>query len=162
MKTNKIIVLLVLLVISVMSIGYAIFATQLNINGKGKITGDWNVKITGIEAIEVSDGCSSGEPTFTDTTATFDASLEKPGDKVTYKITVQNLGTIDANLKNIAFTDDENGSSAIIHSNTNPSDVLNSGEETTFTVTVSYDEDYTEVPDIRTKDITGIIEYVQK
>ena len=163
MKEAKIIAILLLIVISVMAVAYAIFATQLTINGKTEIIGEWNIKITKIEATVVSEGCDAGSPEFTDTTATFNAKLEKPGDVITYVITVQNAGTIDAVLNSVTFKpDNENGSPAIIYSTTDPSETLDSGDETTFTITVTYDENYTEVPEVKTKQITGIIEYVQK
>ncbi len=163
MRKTKIIAMLVLIIISIMSVAYAIFATQLTINGETEIVGEWNIRITGIEVSEVSEGCDSGTPEFTDTTVTFNAKLEKPGDVITYVITVQNAGTIDAILNSVTFTpDNENGSLAIVYSTTNPSETLNSGEQTTFTVSVTYDENYTEVPEIKTKQIVGIIEYVQK
>ena len=149
-----------MIVIVFMAVAYSEFATQLQINGNAEITG---VKITGIEAQEVSDGCNAGEPEFTNTSATFNAKLQKPGDKISYVITIKNSGTIDAILDSEKYTSDEvNGSSAIIYSNTSPSQTLLAGQETTFTVTVTYDENVTEVPEIKTKSIIGIIEYVQK
>ena len=146
-----------------MAVAYSEFATQLQINGNAEIIGEWDVKITGIEAQDISDGCDAGKPEFTNTSATFNAKLQKPGDKVSYVITIKNSGTIDATLGSEKYTSDEvNGSSAIIYSNTSPSQTLLAGQETTFTVTVTYDESVTEVPEIKTKSIIGIIEYVQK
>ena len=164
MKSKRnIIILAVLIVVALMAVGYSAFATQLNINGTATIAGEWNVKITKIETEEISDGCDDGDPEYTNTTATFNATLKKPGDTVTYKITVQNAGTIDATLSKATFTpDEEHGSSAIIYTTTRPSETLTAGSETTFTVTAKYDETTETVPEIKTKQITGIIEYVQK
>ena len=161
MKNKRNIIIIILMIVIVfMAVAYSEFATQLQINGNAEITG---VKITGIEAQEVSDGCNAGEPEFTNTSATFNAKLQKPGDKISYVITIKNSGTIDAILDSEKYTSDEvNGSSAIIYSNTSPSQTLLAGQETTFTVTVTYDENVTEVPEIKTKSIIGIIEYVQK
>ena len=162
-NTKNIIIGALLVVISVMAVGYAAFATQLNINGTAEITGEWDVKIIGIEAQDVSEGCNAGDPQFTTTSATFEAELLKPGDSITYEITIENAGTIDATLDSITFTpDNENGSPAILYSNTSPADTLNAGDQTTLTVTVTYDEDTEEVPEITTKTITGVIDYVQK
>ena len=104
-----------------------------------------------------------GEPQYTNTSVTFNPKFLKPNDTITYKITIKNEGTIDAKLGNINFTsDEENGSPAIIYSTTNPSDTLRAGEETTFTVTIKYDSEITEMPSITTKTITGVVEYIQK
>ncbi len=164
MKNKRNIVILILIVIIItMAVAYSEFATQLQINGNAEIIGEWDVKIIGIEAQNVSEGCDAGSPEYTNSTAKFDAKLKKPGDKIDYVITIENTGTIDATLKNEKFTSDEvTGSSAIIYTNTDPSQTLNAGEQTTLTVTVTYDENTTEVPEIKTKSIIGIIEYVQK
>ena len=163
MRKNRFVLIVLLVVISVMAVAYAIFATDLKLNGEAEIVGEWNIKITGIDVQDLSEGCNPGDPTFTDTTASFSAELQKPSDKITYVITIENLGTIDAVLNNVTFTpDDKNDSPAIIYTTVNPSDTLNAGEKTTCIITVMYDENYEEVPSIKSKDITGIIEYVQK
>ena len=163
MKNKNLIITALLIVIVVMAVGYSAFATQLTINGTAQIIGEWNVRITGIKAQFVSEGANAGTPEFTITTATFNASLSRPGDKIIYEITVENAGTINANLQSATFTaDEENGSPAIKYETTQPAQTLNSGDTTTFTVTVMYDENIDQVPEITTKTITGIIEYVQK
>ena len=99
MKRNKnIIIGTLVIVILAMAVGYSAFATQLTLNGTAEITGVWDVRIVNIEAQEVSEGCDSGEPQYTNTSATFDAKLEKPGDSINYVITIKNAGTIDATL----------------------------------------------------------------
>lgn len=163
MKNKNLIITALLIVIVVMAVGYSAFATQLTINGTAQIIGEWNVRITGIKAQFVSEGANAGTPEFTITTATFNASLSRPGDKIIYEITIENAGTINANLQSATFTaDEENGSPAIKYETTQPAQTLNSGDTTTFTVTVMYDENIDQVPEITTKTITGIIEYVQK
>ncbi len=163
MKNKNLIITALLIVIVVMAVGYSAFATQLTINGTAQIIGEWNVRIAGIKAQFVSEGANAGTPEFTITTATFNASLSRPGDKIIYEITVENAGTINANLQSATFTaDEENGSPAIKYETTQPAQTLNSGDTTTFTVTVMYDENIDQVPEITTKTITGIIEYVQK
>ena len=164
MKNKRNIVILILIVIIItMAVAYSEFATQLQINGNAEIIGEWDVRIIGIEAQNVSEGCSAGNLEYTNTTAKFDAKLKKPGDKIDYVITIKNTGTIDATLAKEKFTSDEvTGSSAIIFTNTEPSKILKAGEQTSLTVTVTYDASTTEVPEIKTKSIIGIIEYVQK
>ena len=148
MKNSKNIIIIALLtVIVIMAVGYSEFATQLTINGTAQIIGEWN----------------AGTPEFTVTSATFNAELSRPGDKIVYEITIENAGTINATLQSATFTtDEENGSPAIKYETTQPAQTLNSGETTTFTVTVMYDENIEQVPEVTTKTITGIIEYVQK
>lgn len=160
---KKIIGIVLLVIILLMAVAYSNFATQLTLNGETEIIGEWNVKIIGIETQNVSQGCQVGSPTFTNSSVTFNAKLQKPGDEITYIITIKNYGTIDAVLDTATFTsDEENGSPAIKYVTTDPGNELNSGDETTFKVTVMYDKNFTEVPSIKTKTITGVIDYIQK
>ncbi len=150
-----------LVIVLLMAIGYSTFATQLKLTGTAEITGEWNIRIINITAQDVSEGCYSGTPQYSNTNATFDAKLVKPGDSITYVITIENAGTIDATLSNIIFKEEENGSPAIIYTTTSVSNLLKAGEQTTLTIKVEYDSNYTEVPSIKTKTITGSIEYMQ-
>ena len=145
-----------------MAVGYSAFATQLSLNGTAEIVGEWDVRITNIETKEISEGCDGGKPQFTNTTATFDAKLKKPGDTIVYEITIENQGTMNATLETVVFlSDDKNGSEAIKYSTTELDHTLNSGEQTKLDVTVEYDPSATELPIVKTKTLTGIIEYVQ-
>ncbi len=108
-------------------------------------------------------GCDAGKPTFTNTVANFSSKLVKPGDSITYEITIQNAGTINAVLSSATFQEDtENGSPAINYETTEPASSLPAGQETKFTITVSYDQETSQIPEIKTKTITGIIEYEQE
>ncbi len=159
---KNIIISALLVVILIMSVGYSAFATQLTLNGTAQIIGEWNVKITGIETMDISEGCDAGPLQFTNTTVTFNAKLKKPGDVITYVITIENAGTIDATLENVIIaSDEENGSPAITYKTTGLASSLLAGGKTSFTVTIKYDPNCTEVPEVKEKTITGIIEYVQ-
>ena len=132
-------------VIAMMAVGYAAFATTLNINGTATIAGEWDVEIT-------------------DITATFDANLMAPGDTATYTITVQNKGSIDAKLNTITLTPQADGSDAIIYtvkSQPSANDVLKAGDSTTVVIEAKYDEAVNSVPEVKTKTFTGVLEYVQ-
>ncbi len=163
MKNNKnIIIGALVIVILLMAVGYSAFATQLTLNGTAEIVGEWDVKVANVEVQSFSDGCDPGTPEFTNTSITVDAKLVKPGDKITYEITIENAGTINATLGNVIFQEDMDGSPAINYVTTDISHILNAGEQTTFTLTVEYIASTTEVPSVKTRTITGIIEYEQE
>ena len=164
MKANKnILITALLIVISVMSIGYSAFATELDITGTAEIVGEWNVRIANIQAISISDDCDAGQPEYTDTTALFNAKLQKPGDSITYEITIENAGTIDAALDYASFnTDKENGSPAIEFCISDPPDELKAGNTATFTIVANYKEEVTELPSIKTKTIVSKLFFKQK
>ena len=161
-NTKNLIIIALLIIIVTMAVGYASFASQLELNGTAEIVGEWDVRIINIEAQDISEGCDSGEPQFTNTSATFNAKLAKPGDSITYVITIKNAGNIDATLSNIICKEEENGSPAISYETSEIDHELKTGEQTTYTVKIIYDPNSTEVPSIKTKTITGIIEYEQK
>lgn len=77
---NTIIIGSLLIILLVMSVGYAAFATQLQLNGTATIQGEWDVEITKIEATNIVGTAEAGTPANTKTTATFDATLKAPGD----------------------------------------------------------------------------------
>ncbi len=161
-STKNVVIGALIIVIVLMAIGYSTFATQLTVNGTAEITGVWNVKITNIDIQEVSEGCDPGTPQYTNTSVTFDSKLVKPGDYISYVITIQNAGTIDAQLDNVLFQEESEGSPAINYVTTEIAHELKAGEQTTFTVKAEYIKSTTEVPTIKTRSMTGIIEYVQK
>ena len=161
-KNKNIIIIAVLIAISVMSVGYSIFTTQLTFDGTAEIIGEWNVKIVDIQTQSVSEGCDPGIPQYTNTSVTFYSKLVKPGDSISYAVTIKNAGTIDATLSQILFKEQDDGSPAINYITTELDHLLKAGEQTTMIVTVEYISGYTEVPSVKTKTLTGIIEYVQK
>src|SRR5574344_1257953 len=101
---RNILIGVLLVAIVIMSVGYAAFATTLTINGTSKVTGNWDVAITGITANELTTTADGGTPTYTALTATFASELNQPGDSVEYTITIKNSGSIDAKLKEVVPT----------------------------------------------------------
>ena len=149
-KKRNIIICALIIAVLLMAVGYSSFTSELTINGNASVTGEWGVKITKVDIDFVSDGCDPGYPTFTNTTVNFDAKLE-------------NTGTIDATLASMAFIpDDMNGSPAIQFEIIGPDKDLPGGATTTLEVAATYLKDVTEVPEIKTKTLMGIIEYEQK
>ena len=112
LKMKKIITITMCSLICIMAIGYAAFATNLKINGTANITSTWKVLFTKIEEASKTSGVTiTSAPTAEVTNATFNVDLKSPGDKIIYKITVANQGTLDAIISDI--TASETGSDAI-------------------------------------------------
>ena len=162
MKSKKIIMITLCCLICVMAIGYAAFATNLTINGTANITSTWKVLFTKIEEVSKTSGVTIIKvPTAEGTNATFNVDLKSPGDKIIYKITVANQGTLDAIINDI--TASETGSDAIKFEITgiNKGDKLAKSTTTTFNVTISYDESVTSQPALTDNTLTISINYVQ-
>ena len=162
MKSKKIIMITMCCLICVMAIGYAAFATNLTINGTANITSTWKVLFTKIEEVSKTSGVTITKvPTAEETNATFNVDLKSPGDKIVYKITVANQGTLDAIINDI--TASETGSDAIKFeiSGIKKGDKLAKTTITTFNVTISYDESITSQPKTTNNTLTVNINYVQ-
>lgn len=162
MKSKIIILSTFLIVIILMAVGYSTFATDFTINGTAEITGEWDVRITGITAIQVPVGCDAGTPTFTKDSINFSAKLNKPGDEIIYQVTISNLGTIDAELQTVIFTEEIDGIKEINYTTSELKKDLDVGDSTTFNIMITYVKSSESVPDVKTKTLMGIIQYVQK
>ena len=162
MKSKKIIMITMCCLICVMAIGYAAFATNLTINGTANITSTWKVLFTKIEEVSKTSGVTIIKvPTAEGTNATFNVDLKSPGDKIAYKITVANQGTLDAIINDI--TASETGSDAIKFEITGikKGDKLAKSATTTFNVTISYDSNVISQPNVTDNTLTMSINYVQ-
>ena len=75
--------------VAIMTVGYALLAQELNINGRASIDSTWKVEITNItEKDIVGDATSKEVPSYTSTTANFSVGLIQPGDSITYDIEI--------------------------------------------------------------------------
>ena len=162
MRQKKIIIVSLCIAVCIMVIGFAAFSTTLNINGTSSIESNWKVVFTNIQELSKSSGVTiNSTPTASGTTATFDVSLESPGDAIEYQITVENQGTLDAIIESINAS--ETGSDAIKFeiSNIRVGDKLAKKTSTTFNIKISYDESITSQPEVTNNTLTVSIDYVQ-
>ena len=155
-----------LAVVVVMAVGYAAFSQALIINGSASIDSNWQIRIIDIAASTTGSGVNSGVEVGSDyLSASFNASLTSPGDTVTYTITVENQGTINAKLSSYNWNSDTvSDTNEPIYFEVNGLSVysvLNAQERTTFTVIVHYNNNVTTQPDVTQKEGTLLLTYVQ-
>lgn len=165
-KKRNIIIGSLLVAIVAMSVGYAALAQQLNILGQANVNASWDLEFTDINEGEMKNASTVGQISMSGTSISFEVDLSNPGASATYDIVVENKGTIDATLESITGVDAANA--------TDPVDIqysvtgieegedLLSGAKTTFHVTVSWDADSTEIPEVTSKTATITLNYVQK
>jgi len=183
-KKNWIVVALCVAIIG-MGIGFAALAQNLEINATANITGEWDVKITGIHPQVEVGSIFKGTPSFDGTSATFEVDLAHPGAYATFHVWVRNEGNINAILSSVTGLNAAN--------NTNPSEIqftitsvsdghvlltdsfastditsetitLDAGSTNIFTVHIEWVvEDGVEsiIPDVKTKTATINLNYVQ-
>lgn len=147
-----------LAVVFVMAVGYAAFAQQLTINGSAEISSSWNIafdqsKTSGAGVIDPVAGLSGGTTPsgiikYTDGhNATLTATLIQPGDTVTFTLTIQNNGTISADLQDpiVTMSGDEDNSALVARKGniqftvTKPTPTtIGSSQEATMTVKAEF------------------------
>lgn len=177
-KRKKRVIVALAVIVAFMAVGYALLSQDLTINGNSKITADWNVQITGIEATSINGGqnmdstfTSPENPTFDATSATFNAALPMPGAGVGYIVTIENKGSIPAVL-----TEEPNFDTVNSQEPTDVTYVLNynaegstaaeegylaPGEKAQYAVMVQWSEDATSVPTTKEKAATITFNYEQ-
>ena len=172
-RNKNILIGALLAVILIMGVGYAAFAQQLTINGNASITSNWQVEMTEIEAtstngtgadvVSADQGVDGGTALLNATTAQFKADLKSPGDSVTYTVTVENKGDIDAEVASIEFTEGNEGAPiSYTYAGIAQGNVLTGGDTTTFTVTVTYDANVESQPENVENTLVMHVNYVQE
>lgn len=156
-------ILILLAVVVVMAIGYAAFTQALNIEGSAHITSKWDVHIEEIAvANEINRGKNISATVSEDKlSADMQTELIMPGSSVTYNITVKNSGTLDAKLSVLNFNDSNNEAIIFSHSGIAINDEIKSNQTQTFSVTVTFDPNYTHYPEVNTSTLTMTLSYVQ-
>ena len=162
-RKRNIIMVSLLAVLAIMTIGYAAFSTQLEIKGTSNIDSRWEVKIIAISAgTPVGTAENAVAPSYTDTTANMNVNLYAPGDSMTYEITIQNNGTLDAVLNSITENNSNNSAIKFEIAGIKEGDALLAGETTKMTVKISYDSNVTGQPENTSADYTLTLNYTQK
>ena len=115
-RQKNIVIVGLLTIVLAMAIGYAAFATQLNINGTANIDSSWCVgfnktKTSDYVATPGKEGATtptgsisfSGDTCATNyqTNASLTAAFKQPGDKIVYTLTIGNKSTFKAAIKSI-------------------------------------------------------------
>lgn len=163
-KKRTIIIGSLFAILVVMTVGYAAFSTKLKISGTSNIASKWDIKITNV-AVKSIDGSAEnveGSPSYNALTASVEANLFSPGDAVTYEITIENQGDIDAVLNKITKTNSNNPDIVFEIAGLTEGSELPAHTSTTMTIKVSYSTSVTAQPDNLTSELNVTLDYGQK
>ena len=161
MHKSSVIMVLVAVVL-IMSIGYAAIKKKLTINGTSTIASSWDIYIEDIAVNNKTLDAENVSASVDDKlSATFQANLVSPGSSVTYDVTVKNGGNLNAKLDSLTFTDSNNEAILYSYAGINENDVINAGDTQTFTITVQFNNSYTQMPENKTSSVKMILTYVQ-
>ena len=102
---RKLIIYALIGVLMLTTVAYASLQTILNVSGtvvkKGNL---WNIYFTNPSSASIVGTATGSSINIQASSLNFQASLYKPGDKVTYTVDIKNGGTIDAVLNIISLT----------------------------------------------------------
>ncbi len=180
-KQKLIIIGALCLVVTLLSIGYAVLSANLRINGTAKVSGEkWSVEFVEKQAKTIPKGkatCDIGTIQNTSVTNLL-AKVKVPGDSCTFTIPVENTGTLDASLVDVtnkglalSYSGDQGDIDIIssyitydvrygntqINNETNfdSIDILEPGERETIILKVEFKEEATQIPN-EVVTITGL------
>lgn len=164
-KKKDMLIIVMLVAVVCMSGAFAMLSQKLENSGVG-VKGNWGVEITDVEAIATQGNGNSLSVNSDLSVATFAAELFQPGDSVTYNVTVENKGNIDASLESITsnatpvYGADDNPYVVYTYDGITSGSVLRAGEKITFAVTIQYSNDAT-IATAMNANLTTILNYVQ-
>lgn len=161
-KVKKIVIGVLIFTILIMSVAYANLYQELRIHGNASVIASWKVEIIGIrEGEKTGNAVSTTVPSYTSSTASFNANLNDINDSITYLITIRNSGKIDAKLMKI--TEVITGGDTINYEviGVNENSILKSGETIEVKVKVKVNPSVTEITETVNSSSTIIFNYVQ-
>lgn len=171
MKDSKNLVIgMLCAVLCIMAVAYAAFTTTLNINGTATVSSNWSIIIPEEDGIQCTtqavaggstDGLSASGQVIGNTTAQFTMAFVQPGDTATCIVTIQNAGTLNAEVESLKImsgsedisTDGSDTAGPIrftVQNITKGQKLAADGAEMTFTVIGTYDSSVTAQPDQNT------------
>ena len=125
-----------IVVVFVMSLGYAALSQYIEIEGVALIDRNWIIKITNVTS-EVKGAAVNKSNPYVGSTITMNAIIPDTASSITYTITLQNQGNLKAKLHSIEKIEDDNlGVTYTINGIKEGVTELNPGETNTVTVTI--------------------------
>ena len=157
-KKNYVLVVLFVLLIGI-SVGYAAFAQVLTINGTANANGNFKLAFTDAQ-IDPKVGAENSNTVISATgdTLSINMDLEYPGAGAVVTATITNTGSIDAELKNIVFTGNDDPDIQVTFDNAVLNEVIEPNGTKEVLITVKWNEESTTA---KTLNFKATLEYVQ-
>ena len=161
-KKQRIIIGTLCAIVIGLAVGYAVLSQTLNIQGTGGITTDWRIEITNVQTKKtVGNAKNVTDPSFDKLTANMSASFEKPGDSISYDITVSNLGNIDAVLDSIKMNMEEQEYIDFKIEGITAREELIVDQDITFQLIMKLSENIPDIPSNQSFDFSMNLNYLQ-
>ena len=161
MKDKKnLLIIMLLIVVVVLSYGIISYSyTGANVS-KSSEDKRWDVAITNVE-IKTTGEAEEGDTKYSEGTLVVNPILNDVNDKITYKVTIENKGNIDAVLRRAVYKK-ENEKSLIKYDVDKDIKEIKSGKSVTVTIVASIDSNKYDGEKRVTNRLTALYEYIQK
>ena len=127
----------IIVLIFVMSLGYAALSQHMDLDGIATIDRSWIVKIKSMNC--TTTGTAKVDSTnFISNTAVINGTLGDSSSKITCTIVLENQGNLKAKLGNVEVIEDDNKLITYSYTGVSEGTQLNPGESNTVTVTINY------------------------
>ncbi len=104
-NTQLIVIAMLSFAILFMTVGFAAYASTLNINGTATVSPTkWSVHFVNGSYAESTGSVAATDYSVTDNTVTYTVTLDKPGDFYEFTVNVINDGNFDATLKALTMS----------------------------------------------------------
>lgn len=161
-QIKKTVMVFLFLAIFSLAIGFAILTQGLNINGSASITSLWKVEIIEMNIVDSTTGAKSISYSNDNTVASFNVELTQPGDYIEYEVKVKNNGTLNATLKSITRSVNNNDAIIFTTSGLAKDDDLLVGQTKTIKVKISYADSITSQPKVTQDSLKIELNFEQK
>ena len=161
-KKRSIIMAGLLCLLLIMTVGYSAFSSKLDIKGSSMVTSKWDIEITDLQLKQELGEAENVSYNFDALTANMEANFYKPGDEITYEVTVSNLGTIDAVLDSIKINMASQDVIEFKVDGITSGEELDHGTSTKFDVIMKYNENITTQPEETSIEFSMDLNYLQK
>lgn len=142
-KRRNIILFLFTLVICMFGSFYY-FSNDINIKGVGSSDGNFKVLVTDVSLKETSGILSdrSKTPSISENRIEFSPFLNNANERLTYTITVENQGSLEAKYRFVTILDDKNPEVKFELGDESEWNILKSGAKHEFDIDIYYDSEY--------------------
>ena len=137
-KQNVIVVLICLVLLSSLSIGYAILSQNLNISGEAALRASNDIRITKIENTNISCGYDVYYPKYDLNSITVNLELPNLECTVEYEVTIKNYGTKDMKLVEIIEDSYNNNDIEYEMDGIGIDDIVEASDTLVITITFKY------------------------
>ena len=168
LKKNNVLIMVLLAITVLMSVGFAVLSTTLNINGTAKVKSQtWDIHF---ENVNITEGSVTAikEANIANDKATlveYEVELSKPGDFYEFTVDAVNEGTLDSMIEMITLSGIEGNEDYVSYQATYLSgeeikigDALNASASETYKIRIEYKKDIEELPseDIKVSLVFGV------